>query len=254
MGGLVSDLATTWDLPQFTQGSVFPDARDYTDPSRKHQSPQAMTPPRISEQNMADDSSFIKQVQTIMKTNPISPPYPGPIDGKVSRKLLDVLLNFQWTIQRKTGKTANIVSGNSISGQEFSKAMKILQEDILKEKPKDKEPEKTKEEKSELIKSFQSFLSKSNPIIGAPYKGEVDGISGEKLAAVAKSVEAALAVRINNKRIYGALWNNSTKTFNTTVDDLRAALELIMKYEAEKKKKAGLLKHNDRISKLARLI
>lgn len=174
---------------------------------------------------MVDDISDenVKQVQLAMKNNPISPPYPGPIDGKISRKLLDVLLNFSWTLKRKTNKSFNIVQGNSINYSEFSNALKTLKQHLSGKEIKEQE-EKPKED---LVLAFQKFFNNSHPIIGTLYNGPQDGVLNDDLINAAQKAEGFISISLNNANVKGMIWGG--KSFSTTPDDVASALDLLSK-------------------------
>ena len=206
--------------------------------SRPRDSYYAQTPPDTA---MADDEGgqeWVKQVQKIMKGNPISPPYPGPVDGKINRKLLDVLLNFSWTLKRKTGKQFNIVSGNSINQGELAKAMAALKEHLH---PKKKEDEVVEEDKTdETVLAFQKFFSTSQPVIGTLYNGPQDGKLNNELIAAAQTAETKISNAVGKPGAQGMIWGGGG--FVTSTGDVSAALSLITKH-----KKIAFLTSEERI-------
>ena len=68
---------------------------------------------------------------------------------------------------------------------------------------------------TQTIEEFQKFFS-------LPETGEVDSILIQK----AQAVEQLLSKKTNQSAA-GLLWNSQSKTFNTTVSDLRSALKLL---------------------------
>lgn len=82
----------------------------------------------------------------------------------------------------------------------------------------------------QLIKSFQMFFSKAQPIIGKLYSGPIDGIVNPDLTKAAKNTESIISKKINNTEIIGSLWNDNKKTFNTTTNDLSSALQIISQH------------------------
>jgi len=195
---------------------------------------------------MAEDNGqeWVKQVQQVMKNNPISPPFPGPIDGKISRKLLDVLLNFSWTLKRKTGKQFNIVSGSSINQGELAKALGALKEYLQPKKveqKEDKEDENVEEDKSDkTVLAFQKFFSTAHPIIGQLYNGPKDGQINDELIAAAKSAEIKISNAVGEQGAQGLIWGG--KGFSTSPGDVSTALSLISKH-----KKVAFLTSKERI-------
>ena len=200
---------------------------------RPRESYYAQTPPDTA---MAEDSEqeWVKQVQQVMKNNPISPPYPGPIDGKINRKLLDVLLNFSWTLKRKTGKQFNIVSGHSINQGELAKALKALKEYLqpkqVEKKKEDQEDEKVEEDKSDkTVLAFQKFFSSAHPIIGQLYSGPKDGKINDELIAAAKNAEIKISNAVGEQVAQGLIWGGNG--FSTYPEDVETAISLIRKHK-----------------------
>jgi hypothetical protein len=201
---------------------------------------------------------FIAQVQTAMKSNPISFPYAGPIDGKKTGKwythLRNVLIQFGWALKKKfPNKTIpTIVSGGNINHSGFASAMAMLN---MKPEEKDSEEETTDEEiksGSDVIKSFQSFFASGHPLLGKSYSGEMDGEMSPELISAAKSAESVIAKAIKNKAAHGALVNAGAKGFNTSVSDLKSALNLIQKHQG--KQNTAHLSAKDRILALSAII
>lgn len=86
---------------------------------------------------------------------------------------------------------------------------------------------------SPAIKEFQLFFSKSNQLIGAPYQGPIDGIVNDALVAAAKKVESIISKALNNSGAHGLIWNDKTKSFNTSTTDVSEALVLLVKHTPE---------------------
>lgn len=167
----------------------------------------------------ADDSNIINQVQIFLKSSPLGVSYSGPIDGKINSVFLDAVSKFETAAQAKFPSekiTGTIRSGNNISSSGFAKVISLLKNE--KNLP-------IKEEKSQnRIAEFQKFFG-LNPT----------GIADDKLANAAKSTETMLSKDLEDPTIKGLLWNDSTKTFNTSVGDLQSALSLAKKFKEKKK-------------------
>jgi hypothetical protein len=208
------------ELSESIQFVVPSEDRDFFRPRDSY---YAQTPPDVA---MSDDGqNWVRQVQKVMKGNPISPPYPGPIDGKINRKLLDVLLNFSWTLKRKTGKQFNIVSGNSINQGELTKALIALKEFLH---PKPQKEEKIEEDKSdETVLAFQKFFSTAQPVIGVLYNGPQDGKLNDDLIAAAKRAEIKISNAVGQQGAQGMIWGGSG--FGTSTEDVSSALGIITK-------------------------
>lgn len=93
------------------------------------------------------------------------------------------------------------------------------------EKPTVTETSKTPEapKVSNDIKNFQTFFGL-----------QPTGIVDDKLAQAAKAMEDKISKAVNNPGARGLLWDDSSKTFKTTLADLQEALKKIEQYEANK--------------------
>lgn len=163
----------------------------------------------------ADDSNIINQVQAFLKSSPLGVSYSGPIDGKINSVFLDAVSKFESAAQAKFPNEkiiGTIRSGNNINSSGFAKAVSLLNE----KKPEDKSQNR--------IAEFQKFFG-LNPT----------GIADEKLANAAKATETMLSKDFEDPTIKGLLWNDSTKSFNTSVADLQSALSLAKKFKENKK-------------------
>jgi hypothetical protein len=99
---------------------------------------------------------------------------------------------------------------------------------------------------SNLIKEFQGFLSKAQPIIGTPYHGPIDGLPSESLTAAARQVEQQLSKAVG-KSAAGLLWNDATKTFNTSTGDLAEALKLLVTHAPPTPAKTAVSKESRKL-------
>lgn len=213
MSGLL-DLPTAHENVGATQQVVPADARDFSRPKEPFiaQSLPVDSSMANDGQNMGDP--FIAEVQKFMKAHG----YTGPEDGISNPELLSSLRNFESITQSRTGKPVigTIVVGGKINLKGFQDAT------ITKSPGKDN-----------VILSFQKFLSANQPVIGAPYKGPIDGVINNDLINAAKSVEGLIAKAINNNAAHGILWNENSKNFNTTTADLQQSLNLIATHYAD---------------------
>jgi len=256
--GTVVDLATNWELlPDQFQGTVMSDNRNFERPIEQTSGSTSPTDLNMAIDTKPAPNQFIKQVQTIMRSNPLGSPYLGPVDGESNFYLLDILREFQTAISKKSGKTITIVSGSSISPGAFAMAMKTLK-DLNSAPPKEETKptdSSTPNQSSDVIKSFQLFLASDHPIIGKLYSGNTDGIYYPELEAAAKKAESLIAASIKNNKVYGSIWNDNSKSFNTTIADVNNALGLILKHNAElQAKKTSNFAHKTRIIALSKLI
>jgi len=169
----------------------------------------------------ADDSNIINQVQVFLKSSPLGVSYSGPIDGKINSIFLDAVSKFESAVQAKFPSekiVGTIRSGNNISSSGFAKAISLLKNEPKKtEKPEDKSQNR--------IAEFQKYFG-LNPT----------GIADDKLANAAKATELMLSKNLEDPTIKGLLWNDSTKSFNTSVADLQSALNLAAAYKKKNSK------------------
>ena len=257
--GTVVDLATNWELlPDQFQGTIMSDNRNFERPIEQTSGSTSPTDLNMAIDTKPAPNQFIKQVQTIMRSNPLGSPYLGPGDGESNFYLLDILKEFQAAISSKLGKAITIVSGSSISPGAFAMAMKTLK-DLNSAPPKEEikptDSSTPPNQPSDLIRSFQLFLASDHPIIGKLYSGNTDGIYYPELEAAAKKAESLIAASIKNNKVYGSIWNANSKTFNTTIADVNNALGLILKHNAENQaKKTSDFSHKTRILALSKLI
>ena len=172
----------------------------------------------------ADDSNIINQVQVFLKSSPLGVSYSGPIDGKINSVFLDAVSKFETAVQTKFPSEkiiGTIRSGNGVSSSGFAKAISLLKN----EKSISTKEEKKPEDKSQnRIVEFQKFFG-LNPT----------GVVDDKLANAAKSTETMLSKDLEDPTIKGLLWNDSTKSFNTSVGDLQSALSLAKKFKEKTK-------------------
>ena len=171
----------------------------------------------------ADDSNIIKQIQIFLKSSPLGISYSGPMDGKINSIFLDAVSKFETAVQTKfpSEKIIGVIrSGSNISSSGFAKVISLLKNEknpsVKEEKPEDKSQNR--------IAEFQKFFG-LNPT----------GIVDDKLANAAKSTETILSKDLEDPTIKGLLWNDSTKTFNTSVGDLQSALSLAKKFKEKTK-------------------
>lgn len=94
-----------------------------------------------------------------------------------------------------------------------------------------------------------NFLSKPLPVVGT--------LSSSDLSSAAKTIESAISKAINQP-VAGKIWNDSTKQFLTTPDDVKKALELIAAQPKPVDANADVVKPasriDDRIAKMASLL
>lgn len=75
----------------------------------------------------------------------------------------------------------------------------------------------------DAIKQFQSFFGL-----------EPTGIVDDKLATAAKGTETKISQILNDTGVKGLLWDEANKKFNTSLNDLQKALNLLKQFEVKK--------------------
>lgn len=201
----------------------------------------------MSDPNVLQLQNYIKAVK------PLGLNYTGPADGVITTGLIFLLHNLQSLLP---DKKLNLVNGRTVDPTALSQLVKAVGKELPKvEKPKlEKEdavisdkPEDLKESKDEDIvnknSAWESFLSESLPVVGKLYDGD--------LSKAAKNLEAAIGKEID-KPMSGVIWNDSKKSFNTTPDDIRSALNKIQKHKAAGDvSKKSKLTQDERVIKFA---
>lgn len=118
---------------------------------------------------------------------------------------------------------------------------------------KEEEGESKKEElktpEDNLIKSFQSFLGASHPIIGKLYNGPIDGKMSPELQAAAKAAEAKIASAIGDTGVNGMILSGSK--FVTNPADVKSAIDAIVAHTG---KKSSFLPREERILAFSSII
>ena len=125
------------------------------------------------------------------------------------------------------------------------------------EEPKEKKPEKeekakkkeTEKKPGSLNLSFQSFFSKSHPIIGKLYSGPKDGKMNPELQTAAKAAEDKIASAIGDSGVKGMIWSGSG--FATSPADVMGAINAIAKHTG---KKSSFLTREERIEAFSSII
>ena len=239
------DLPTSKEYPSAFQQVVPSEDRDFTRSNR------GWAVPYPQDSNLSDDidvdiaisninaeieekeKARIKNFQKLLKVSPFSPKYTGKIDGVKTPALLLSMIGFQNGVNRLTDNSFQIVQGGSIKDQVFNNAIEALKKHKKKTKKFDKE--EPVEQTSELVKSYQNLFSQALPLVGKTYSGPIDGEVNDDLIAAAKKVEGNIASFINNNAVNGVVWNDVSKTFNTSPSDVTEALNLIVQHKSNQK-------------------
>ena len=122
-------------------------------------------------------------------------------------------------------------------------------EDITTEDIKPSEPNKKELQNSELISLFQSFFSKSHPVIGQLYHGPKDGKMNVQLQTAAEAAEAKIASIIKDDKVKGMIL--SGKKFVTNPSDVLGAINVIIQHNNTI---SSFLPRNERITVLSSII
>lgn len=143
--------------------------------------------------------------------------YSGPKDGQVNQGFVEAMM----ALEGKYKAYGQVFAGNKIKMSVLEAKKKflneVLKDDVSVKEVPGKDVTVVKPEDAS-IKAWESFLSSNLPVVGKVYEGD--------LAGAAKKIEAAISKAIN-KPASGLIWNDATKKFNTTTDDVKKALYLI---------------------------
>lgn len=162
--------------------------------------------------------------------------YLGPADGSLNVEFISAMIQLEQAIQSKTGKE---VQGKIFSGGQVLMSPSEVINAFISPSSNKPEVEKEKEVKEapqppkslDNIKSFQIFLKEKGL-----YAGLVDGVSNPELSSAAKKLEAQISHLVPGIPINGAIWNEAKQQFNTSVEDVKQALELISNNQGSSKK------------------
>jgi hypothetical protein len=196
------DLPANWEQPSMWQAAIPADHRDF---SRPRESFWHTTVP--ADLNQADDVSDdnIKAVQQFLSQSPLGiSAYTGSIDGKMNPLVQICLSNLQMkAILTFPNENWELFNAFGINFLGIQKLMKLMQNQNAGDS---------------TTKSFQRLC-------GLPESGIID----DKLISSLKSFENIISQRINDPSVSGMIWNDSSKTFATSPEDVAEALKLIKK-------------------------
>lgn len=169
-------------------------------------------PIESKDESMAADGA-IYQFQKWLQAGSSGVKYAGPVDGKLNPELLESAHQLEAHLEKKyPGQKfqGSLVSNDNIQRSNIAETL-----DRVKKLKNPNAEESKPSDPTQTIEEFQKFFS-------LPETGEVDSILIQK----AQAVEQLLSKKTNQSAA-GLLWNSQSKTFNTTVSDLRSALKLL---------------------------
>lgn len=165
-------------------------------------------------------------------------PYTGPKDGKMNQSLMEAMM----ALENKYKAYGQIFTGSDIKMSVDEAKNKFLSADKSKEKIPQETPKKVQQDS--FLKKWESFLSQQLPVVGKLYQGD--------LATAGKRLETAIAKSIG-KPMNGVIWNDTTHNFNTTVEDIQKALELIQAHKTTEIKTAQFT-IDQRVAKMSQML
>lgn len=198
----------------------------------------------MSDPNVLQLQNYIKAVK------PLGLGYSLPADGIVTTEFIALLNHLQALL---SNKKLNLVNGKTVNPNALAQLVKAVGKELPKVKETKLEKEdvvssdKPEESKNEDIvnknSAWESFLSENLPVVGKLYSGD--------LSKAAKNLEAAIGKEID-KPMSGVIWNESKKSFNTTPDDIRNALNKIQKHKETPSFKKAKFTQDERVIKFAK--
>lgn len=198
---ITEDFATQWDLVGATKVVIPQEDRNLHRPRESFW--QSTMPLDV---NMANDSNQIKNIQSFLKTKPLGVGFSLDIDGKITPELLLAISSLERKANSKFNANLSLRISDKINFKDFTKLV-----ELLKNEKKDLKLEKTDNE----VKEFQKF-----------FNFEQTGILDEKLISAIKSLEDNISSEIGES-VSGMIFNSSNKSLNTSVEDVKNALQLI---------------------------
>lgn len=167
---------------------------------------------------------------------------------KIAIKTLEVIL------QNKTNEPFinKIMSGSTLMMSASDVASKYFNKDKSSQNTSEQEASKAPStqipsQPSPSIKSLQQLLSEQLPIAGKLYSGPLDGIVNKDLESAAQKLESIIA-KETGKPASGLIWNTNSKSFVTTSEDIRTALNLLQN------KTKSAFTHDERFLKFAEIL
>jgi hypothetical protein len=200
---ITEDFATQW-LPASATKVVIPqEDRNF---SRPNQSLWQSTVPL--DVNMANDLNQIKNIQSFLKTKPLGVGFSLEVDGQITPELLLAISSLERKANNKFNTNLSLRISNKINFSEFSKLVKLL---------KDESQKKTEilPDSNSEVKKFQKFFNLKET-----------GILDQELISLLKNLEQQISKDIDES-VSGMIIDSSGKSLNTTIEDVKNALQLI---------------------------
>lgn len=201
---------------------------------------------------------LVQQLQAYIKaTKPLGVGYALPADGVMTPQF-EAVLGYLQSAFSGDGHKISLLNGKLVNPSGVAQLQKLLspakpetqdkkpaEDKSTTEKPEDREI-KTLDKKpgEEKNTAWESFLGQSLPVVGKLYDGDIE--------KAAKNLEAAIGKEIG-KSMAGVIWNDSKKSFNTTPDDIRSALNKIQEHKKTATKTAEFTQ-DQRVLKFAELL
>ncbi len=157
--------------------------------------------------------------------------YYGPKDGKINSEFIEAMM----ALEVKYKFYGQLIDSSGVKISVDDAKQKFLNKVTIDVSKQDQIPDEDK---------WVNFFSQSLPIVGKIYKGN--------LAESGKEIERFIEKSIKHP-MSGIIWNDKTKQFNTTPDDIIKALELLQKHQSPEVK-AAKMTLDQRVIKMSQLL
>lgn len=175
--------------------------------------------------------------------------YSGRTDGIVDFNFALTMRQLEKLIHDKTGENIKIftsgtvnMSASDVLNKFFPKPSKIVNP-VAPVAPVDT----VAPDGVDQNVAFKNLLSENLPVVGKLFNGG----GAQELATAAKTLETVIGKEIG-KSIVGVIWNDKQHIFNTNVDDIRRALDLIDQHKKVSQKISSRL--DDRFLKMSKIL
>ncbi len=177
------------------------------------------------------ESSLILDWQNVL-TPIFGISYNGPKDGKMNQSLIESMM----ALESKYKAYGQIFTGSDIKMSVNEAKNKFIDEKVIKDTNEDHQ--------DTFLNKWESFLSQQLPVVGKLYQGD--------LATAGKKLETEIAKSIG-KPMNGIIWNDATHSFNTTIEDVKKALELIQTHKTAEIKSVQFT-IDQRVAKMSQIL